>query len=302
MRMFYNTEGGFQSIGYTASGQVVTLDNRARLSSWDLAVGRPQRLLAVPISYGWAVLKCCRSEQQHIGILTSSGFHRYDLITQSELPLGLMTEGRIAEASDDGTLVVVNERGSLRWRLWSLETKQPLADAYDLPGDPPMLFRYNPVLAPNNEVFSMSVVGDGRVLLWLRGEQKPRVLARSGRGYHYPFLAFSPDARLLVGAQTTQNGRITVWSLPSGAVLWSQPQEVFVWAIAVHPSGQFLATATAGGPAGRTVRFLESATGTEIRRFNWNAGKIRCLAFSPDGLTCVAGFSDRRLIIWDVDL
>jgi WD40 repeat protein len=240
-----------------------------------------------------------------VGILTDGDFLRFDLANRSELPWFNPEGGRIAEVSEDGTLVLVNE-GVFRWRLWEVEANKPLEEYFDLSGGSPSGFRYNLVLAPDNHTFVMTVITGNRLLLWHRGNPKPQQLLRPGhaqnrRGTHYPFLVFSADSSFLVGAQITLNGLVSVWDLPSGTVRWSLPQEDFVWALAIHPSGKILAVATDGGLARRVIRFLDATTGAELTRFNWNASRIRCLAFSPDGLTCAAGYSDRRLVVWDVD-
>jgi WD40 repeat protein len=301
--MFYNPGGGFQSVGYEPGGRrVLTLDNRARLVAWDVATGRPDKLheFSPPEGRPWAVLRGCRSGDGRVGVLTAAGLHRFDLAARAELPPFRPAGTLPAEASEDGTLAVMNDRGYLRWRLWDPDTGEPLADHFELPGETPPRLKYNPVLSPDNRLFAMSVVTDGRLLVWDRGHPRPRLVARD-RGRHFACLAFAPDASFLVAAQAARNGVVAVWDLPGGGLRWSARQEVFVWAMAVHPSGRLLAVATVGGPAGRAVRFLDAATGAEVTRFNWNAGKIRCLAFSPDGLTCAAGCSDRRLVVWDVD-
>lgn len=310
MRTFYNSAGGFQSIAYTPNGHVLALDNRARLTLWNLDYQRPDRIYSISSSYSFAVLKGFRSTQGHVGIYSlteSPDFIRFDLTTRSKLPWFNPGSGSVTDVSDDGTLALVNEEGKFIWRLWELETNRPLEEYFELPGESPAEFRYKPALSPNNRALAMTVISDQRLLLWHRGDSKPVQLARPGQAQNqrrmfYHFLAFSSDPYFLAGAQIARKGLVTVWDLPDGTVRWSLPQEEFIWALAVHPSGKLLAVATVGGPAGRVVRFLDAANGAEITRFNWNAGRIQCLAFSPDGLTCAAGSSDRRLVVWDVDM
>ncbi|MBA4064958.1 MAG: hypothetical protein C0501_14840 [Isosphaera sp.] len=308
VRTFYNPAGGFQSIGYAADGRVLALDTKARLTAWDVAAGRPDQVGGVPADepHRWALLKGFRSPAGHVGVLTSEGFHRFDLAARTALPGLDPSAGRVAEASEDGTLAVVNEPRSLRLRLWDVAAAAPLPEHFDLPPGRATNLRYHPVLAPDNRTFAVSVVSDGRLLVWGRGDPVPRLVARTPPGRRYPLLAFPPDGRFLVGAQIRRHGAVTLWDLPAGAPRWSVRQEVFVWAVAVHPSGGLVAVATVGGPDGRVVRFLDAATGEEVNRFRWDAGpgkavRVRCLAFSPDGTTCAAGGSDRRLVVWDVD-
>ena len=50
-----------------------------------------------------------------------------------------------------------------------------------------------------------------------------------------------------------------------------------------------------------TVRLWDMRCECEIRSFNWNIGKVRCVAFAPDGMTCAAGGSTGQVVVWDVD-
>ncbi len=38
-----------------------------------------------------------------------------------------------------------------------------------------------------------------------------------------------------------------------------------------------------------------------MRLFDWKIGKVRSLAFAPDGMTCAAGGSTGRVVLWDVE-
>ncbi len=70
-----------------------------------------------------------------------------------------------------------------------------------------------------------------------------------------------------------------------------------VWKVAYTPDGSRLVTASSDG----TVRFWDARTGTCRGSFDWQAGKVRCVAVSPDGLTVASGGQDGRIIIADVE-
>ena len=69
-------------------------------------------------------------------------------------------------------------------------------------------------------------------------------------------------------------------------------------AIAFHPSGQYLA-ATSND---ETVKFFSTATWQEAKRFTWEIGKMRSVAFSRDGMLAAAGSDSGKVVVWDVDL
>src|SRR5262249_49789744 len=55
------------------------------------------------------------------------------------------------------------------------------------------------------------------------------------------------------------------------------------------------------GGEDKTMRLWDLETGAEVRRFEGHAGKVRAVAFSPDGKQAVSGciLGDNNLRIWD---
>ena len=68
--------------------------------------------------------------------------------------------------------------------------------------------------------------------------------------------------------------------------------------LAFHPSGRFLA-ATSNDV---TVKLYETATWAVAAAFNWDIGRLRSVAFSPDGMLAAAGGDKGKIVIWDVDV
>jgi WD40 repeat protein len=68
--------------------------------------------------------------------------------------------------------------------------------------------------------------------------------------------------------------------------------------MAFHPSTAVLAT-VGNEPV---VRFWDANSWTEARVFTWNLGKLRAVAFSPDGTRGAVGAVNGRVLVWDVDL
>lgn len=68
--------------------------------------------------------------------------------------------------------------------------------------------------------------------------------------------------------------------------------------IAFHPSGQYLA-ATSNDT---TVKLYDTATWQLAKTFTWNIGRLRSIAFSPDGMLAAVGSDTGRIMVWDVDL
>jgi WD40 repeat protein len=68
--------------------------------------------------------------------------------------------------------------------------------------------------------------------------------------------------------------------------------------IAFHPSGRYLA-ATSNDT---TVKLYDTTTWTVAKTFSWNIGRMRSIAFSPDGTLAAAGSDTGKVVVWDVDL
>jgi WD40 repeat protein len=67
--------------------------------------------------------------------------------------------------------------------------------------------------------------------------------------------------------------------------------------LAFHPSGRYLAATSNDG----TVKFYDTTTWKMVQAFNWEVGRLRSLAFSPDGMLAAAGGDKGKIVVWDVD-
>jgi WD40 repeat protein len=68
--------------------------------------------------------------------------------------------------------------------------------------------------------------------------------------------------------------------------------------VAFHPSGDFLATASND----RAIRLWDVEGWKTIRTFEWKAGRMRSIAFAPDGLIAAAGGESGEFVLFDFDL
>ncbi len=67
--------------------------------------------------------------------------------------------------------------------------------------------------------------------------------------------------------------------------------------VAFHPSGKYLA-ATSND---RTVKLYDTATWQVAKTYTWDVGRVRSVAFSPDGSLAAAGSDTGKVVVWDVD-
>jgi WD40 repeat protein len=108
-------------------------------------------------------------------------------------------------------------------------------------------------------------------------------------------LAFTPDGRFLVagGART-----LFVFDLKKGDKVGELVlDKKHFQAAAFSPDGKWLATVSNE----ETVKYWDAATWRPAREFAWQAGKLKCVAFAPDGMRAAAGGDKGHIVVWDVE-
>jgi WD40 repeat protein len=68
--------------------------------------------------------------------------------------------------------------------------------------------------------------------------------------------------------------------------------------LAFHPSGRFLAATSNDN----TVKLYDVQTWKLAHAFDWEIGRLRSVAFSPDGTLAAAGGDNGKIVVWDFDL
>ena len=110
--------------------------------------------------------------------------------------------------------------------------------------------------------------------------------------------AVSPDGRLLAGLCTA---RVTVFSVEDfsepATTLRNDGRKHFT-GVAFHPSGKYLAATSNDA----TVKLYDTTTWEVARTFTWDIGRMRSVAFSPDGTLAAAGSDKGQVVVGDVDL
>jgi WD40 repeat protein len=111
-------------------------------------------------------------------------------------------------------------------------------------------------------------------------------------------LTASPDGLLLVGVVEST---LLIWDtarLHRPPIRRENDTRRQFTGLAFHPFGGLLATASND----KVVKLWDVERWTVLREFTWKAGRMRSIAFSPDGLTAAAGGEDGQFVLFDVDL
>lgn len=108
---------------------------------------------------------------------------------------------------------------------------------------------------------------------------------------------FRPDGGQVVAARGMT---LLIWDarrLGKPALVRNDSRRHFT-AAAYHPSGRYLFTTSTDA----TVTVWDTDSWARVKRFDWDIGRLRSVAVSPDGLLAAAGSDRGRVVVWDVDL
>jgi hypothetical protein len=120
----------------------------------------------------------------------------------------------------------------------------------------------------------------------------------TGPDYDYRY-AFSPAARALAFRDVVEDTLIHLvgFGRPAAGPLKNDNRKSFT-DLAFHPSGKYLAATSNDG----TVKLYDTASWGLATTFAWKIGRLRSVAFSPDGTLAAAGSDAGKVVVWDVDL
>ncbi|KAJ5633164.1 hypothetical protein N7490_009503 [Penicillium lividum] len=117
---------------------------------------------------------------------------------------------------------------------------------------------------------------------------------------YYAGLAFAPAQSIIKG---TFLGEISKQMQPLPAVIdsWSTALQTleghlhWVTSVAFSPDGLTLASSSNDN----TIKFWDTAAGTQRQTLEGHSGWVRSVAFSPDGLTLASGSEDKTIKLWN---
>jgi len=136
---------------------------------------------------------------------------------------------------------------------------------------------------------------DGIVRLWdpATGRQLRRLVGTEDRLVMLEAAVFTPSGRLVT---VSNDGRLNVLNLDTNRYeRHLDVESAPIWAVAVSPSGEELATANDDD----TVRLWYRATGRLVHTLAEHRGRVRSIAYSPDGAMIATGCDDSAVRLWD---
>jgi WD40 repeat protein len=219
----------------------------------------------------------------------------------------------VVAVSPDDRWIVLGQRGadpntvSPNWReinrLSGRRTRTPGTILWHLDN---LDWSSSPLFLPSGSEFLM--VEGGWVQERLRGEY--RIVTRSTKTgeevRRSDLLAERPVDWVISPDGAIVAGRVTVWvhvypvrgSFTKPLATLRNTTRKEYTGIAFHPSGRYLAATSNDA----TVKLYDTATWEVAKTFTWDVGKMRSIAFSPDGTLAAAGSDSGKVVVWDVDV
>ena len=292
-----------QSLQTPSPATQATLSPRGRILAakcghdvvvWDLSTGRQQARFSARVSLYPFFFS---PDGSKLAVVTTDGLVRIcDLTSDRELTIKPVKAGsnqadlKLAFSPNSRRLAVSGRRmgespGQLT--LWEVTTGRRLATAPGRVASLPLGF-----------------TDDGRSVLSVAGRSlrvwHPDPPMEHDRASHPPeawSLAFTPDGRSL--ASGGDDNVIRLWDAataePRGIL---SGHDATVSALAFHPNGRLLASASLGDANNLTLWDMEHHR--EAARLGGHHLRIRAIAFSPDGTMLASGSWDRTIRLWEM--
>ncbi|NJO50529.1 MAG: protein kinase, partial [Leptolyngbyaceae cyanobacterium RM2_2_4] len=151
-------------------------------------------------------------------------------------------------------------------------------------------------LPPSAPTPPVSVLSRFALVLAGAGITAALLLAAGSYAVWSPFLGINryPDSE--EASDASAQGEAIALESQSEAVQSLPGHTDTIWAVAISPDGQTLASASFD----RSIKFWNLATGELLQTVNAHSDAVRAIAYTPDGKTLASGSGDKTIRVWDL--
>jgi WD40 repeat protein len=291
--------GGVAALAYAPDGRTLyTLDNSGTLTAWDVASRTGNKLIRDPrlkYYYGHVYLFANGTRL----ITRQRAITTWDLATKQELATSTLPD------TFDWWNSCVRSDG----RIFVASGSEPTITGWNLTTDTPEPERT--VAATDDRISDFDLAPDERSVViafcsgpiaifeWSDGPELRNPVAVA-QALTPGEARFSPDGRTLVFSTDSHPRKVSLWDVPTRR---TRVENVYCWLdsrLAFNPAFPLFAGCRCRDN-GLAVWDLD--TGEQVRALDFALGlTVSCACFSPDGLTCAVGGSNKQFAVFDVDL
>jgi WD40 repeat protein len=290
--------GGVDALAFSPDGRTLyTSDRGDWLTAWDTVSRTGRRVVHRSNRYGRAPLISVLPDGQRILAV-------FDTITT----LDAATGAELSRVECPEIDLLGNPRICPGWRVYARhDSKSGIAGWNALTGAPEPLLtspRYPGYVcefdfSPDDKLVVISYGGEPTVLFERQGSELRNPIKLPALEKCATDVRFSPDGGTLVFHTNLRPAELTLWDVAAGRPRARKVPCCLSDTFAFNPA--FPVFAGLGANDALTIFSLE--TGQPIRSLDFALGRyVRCVCFSPDGLTCAVGGSNKQFAVFDVDL
>jgi WD40 repeat protein len=239
-------------------------------------------------------------EHAQLGLLV----HDLATVEATEVPLELPGRRVSFGLGPDGRSLIVAQidfTSDPPVRLFCRHLADPATTAWSLPTRP---IYEPPLFLPGGERFLVVEwqwrPQNGQIALFVtRDARTGQILAEvEGNLEWFNNPTVLPDRGLIACRRGGWVAVLHIDDLGAKPVLFRNDNRKEFTGLAFHPSGRYLAATSNDA----TVKLYDTSTWQVAHSFNWEIGRLRSVAFSPDGMLAAAGGDKGKIVVWDVDL
>jgi WD40 repeat protein len=284
-------------LAYSLDGRTLySIERNGTLTAWDITTRAGHRLKG-PFLWSIGDVRGIYPLADHQRIVWLDKFATVlDANTGRELGgVRNLTEHKsgLRRVTPEGRLFYL-KTGGFGVAMWNLTTRTSEPQR-DIPKSARRLRTFD--MSPDEQLVALvGAKGAVTVYEWGTGTELQNPVALDGTT---DTVRFSPDSRTLALFSGRQ---VQMWDMERGT-LWGAPVNIDTRhgeaTFAFHPTAPVFIAPNRD----KHLTFFGTETGAAIRSLDFAlGGSVTCLAFSPDGLTCAVGGSNKQFAVFDVDL
>jgi WD40 repeat protein len=291
--------GGVAALAYSPDGRTLyALDNSGTLTAWDVSSRTGRKLIRDPrLKHYYGRMQLLADGKRLI--TRDRAIVVWDLATKQELTISALPD----------TFDWWNCCVCLDGRVFAASGSEPTITGWNLTTGTPEPERTVPTtsatirdfdLAPDERstvlAFSSGLIA---IFEWTDGPELRNPIEVT-RALTPGEARFSPDGRALVLSTDPHPPKVSLWDIPTRQM---RAERVPCWLdqrLAFNPVFPLFAGCRCRD---NSLAVWDLDTGQQVRALDFALGlTVSCVCFSPDGLTCAVGGSNKQFAVFDVDL